>query len=49
MFWLLLIILILGWALGVFAFGLGGLMHLLLVVALCALIYRLIRGEKVSG
>ena len=47
MFWLLIIILILGWALGVFVFGLSGLLHLLLIVALCAVIYRLIRGQKV--
>lgn len=49
MLWLIIVILIVGWALGVFAFGVGGLLHILLVVALCALIYRLIRGREVTA
>lgn len=41
------ILLVLGWLLGFFYFSLGGLIHLLLVFALIAIIFRLIRGRGV--
>jgi len=45
--WLIIIILIILW-LGGFAFHVGGsLVHLLLVIALVLLIYRLATGRKV--
>jgi membrane protein implicated in regulation of membrane protease activity len=43
----ILIILVIGWALGFFAFHVGGLIHLLLVIALIVLIVRLIQGRKI--
>lgn len=40
------VILIIGWLLGVFAFHVaGGLIHILLVIAVIAIILRLIRGN----
>jgi hypothetical protein len=41
------VILIIGWAVGFFAYGAGALIHLLLVIAVIAVILRLIRGDKV--
>ena len=49
MFWVIIAVLIVGWVLGVFVFGLGTLLHVLLIVALCALIYRLIRGAEAKA
>ncbi len=41
------IILVIGWLLGVFYFSVGGLIHILLVFALVAVIFRLIRGSRI--
>ncbi len=38
------VILIIGWLIGVFGFHAGGLIHVLLVIALIAVILRLIKG-----
>jgi fatty acid desaturase len=43
----ILIILVVLWALGLFAFHAGGLIHVLLVIALVVLIVRLLQGRKV--
>jgi hypothetical protein len=43
----ILIILIVLWALGLFAFHAGGLIHALLVIAAVVLIIRLLQGRKV--
>ena len=44
----LLIILVVLWALGFFSgYALGGLIHLLLVVALVILVFRLLTGQRV--
>ena len=42
----ILIILIVLWALGFFAFHVSGLVHILLVIALVILIIRLLQGRK---
>ncbi len=42
--YLVAVILLIGWALGFFAFSLGGLIHVLLVIAVIALILAVIRG-----
>jgi hypothetical protein len=39
------VILIISWAVGFFAYSAGGLIHILLVIALVAVILRLIRGK----
>ncbi len=41
------IILIIGWILGAFVFSVGGLIHILLVIAVVAILLRLIRGRSV--
>jgi hypothetical protein len=47
MLYLIAVILIIGWILGFFVFSAGKLIHVLLVVAIIAIILRLIRGDRV--
>ena len=44
MLYLLALILIIGWLLGFFVFSAGGLIHILLVIAVIAILLRIIRG-----
>ena len=47
MLWTIFVVLLVLWALGFFAFHVGGgLIHLLLVVALVVLIFNLISGRR---
>ncbi|MBK7171967.1 MAG: lmo0937 family membrane protein [Bacteroidales bacterium] len=41
------VILVIGWAIGFFAYSAGSVIHLLLVIALIAIIFRIIQGRKV--
>ena len=41
------VILIIGWLVGFFAFHVGGIIHVLLVIALIAIILRVIQGRKI--
>jgi hypothetical protein len=43
----ILIVLVVLWALGLFAFHASGLIHVLLVIALVVLIVRLLQGRKI--
>ena len=45
---IIIVLLILGWLVGYFAFTavVGSLIHLLLVVAVIAIVYRLVTGRK---
>jgi len=43
--YILAVILIIGWAIGVFAYSAGGLIHVLLVIAIISLLIGLIRGD----
>jgi hypothetical protein len=45
--YLIALILIIGWAVGFFAFHVGGIIHILLVIALIAIILRVIQGQRV--
>ncbi len=45
--YVLAVILIIGWLLGFFVFSAGSIIHLLLVVAVIAILLRLIRGRSV--
>lgn len=45
--YVLAVILIIGWILGAFVFSVGGIIHILLVVAVIAILFRLIRGRSV--
>jgi len=46
--WLVAIILFIGWLLGAFAFHVGGLIHLLLVIILIVVIVRLVTGRRIG-
>jgi hypothetical protein len=41
------VILIIGWAIGFLGFHTGGLIHILLVIALIAVILRVIQGKSI--
>jgi Family of unknown function (DUF5670) len=41
------VILIIGWLLGYFAFHVGGLIHVLLVIAVIVILLRVIQGRKI--
>jgi hypothetical protein len=41
------VILIIGWAIGFIGYSVGGIIHVLLVIALIAVILRIIQGRKV--
>ena len=45
--WLIAVILIIAWAVGFFAYSAGGIIHILLVIALIAIIWRLVTGRGV--
>jgi hypothetical protein len=42
------LILIIGWAIGFFGYSAGYLIHILLVIAVIAIILRLIRGRPID-
>ena len=46
--WLIVVILIIGWLVGFFGFGeaVGSLIHILLVLAVIGVLYRLATGRK---
>jgi hypothetical protein len=41
------VILVIFWAIGFFAYSVGSIIHILLVIALIAVILRIIQGRKV--
>jgi len=41
------IILLIAWAIGFFAYSVGGIIHILLIIALIAIILRVIQGRKI--
>jgi hypothetical protein len=41
------VILIIAWAIGLIGFHLGGLIHILLVIAIIAVLFRVIQGRRV--
>ncbi len=41
------VILIIGWAVGFIGYGAGGIIHILLVIALIAVILRVIEGRRI--
>ena len=45
--YLIAVILIIGWAVGFIGFGAGGLIHILLVIAIIAILIRIIQGRRV--
>jgi hypothetical protein len=50
MLWTLFVVLLVLWALGLAtSYTAGGLIHLLLVVALVVMVIRLVQGRSISG
>ena len=45
--YLIAVILIIGWAIGVIAYSAGGIIHVLLVIAIIAILFKVIRGDRV--
>lgn len=45
--YIIAVILIIGWAIGFFAYSAGGIIHILLVIAVIAIIIRIIQGRRV--
>ena len=41
------VILVLGWAIGFIGYSAGGIIHILLVIAIIAVVFRLIRGDRI--
>jgi hypothetical protein len=47
-FWTIVVILVILWAVGFFALpSVGALIHILLVIALIVIVYRLLTGRKI--
>lgn len=45
--YILAIVLLLFWAIGFFAYGAGGIIHALLIIAIIAVLLRIIQGRKI--
>ncbi len=45
--YIIAVILVIGWLLGFFAFHVGGIIHVLLILAIVAVLFRLIQGRRV--
>jgi hypothetical protein len=45
--YIIAVILIIGWLIGFFGFHAGGIIHILLVIALIAIILRVIKGGSI--
>jgi hypothetical protein len=41
------VILVVAWAIGFFAYSAGGIIHILLVIAVIAVLFRIISGRKI--
>ena len=44
--YLIAVILLLAWAIGFFGYSAGGMIHILLVIAIIAILFRLIQGRR---
>jgi hypothetical protein len=40
------VILLIGWAVGFFAYSASGIIHILLIIALIAILFQIIRGKR---
>jgi hypothetical protein len=45
--YIIAVILIIGWAIGFLGYHTGGLIHILLVIAIIAVILRIIKGNRI--
>lgn len=44
--YIIAVILIIGWVLGFFVYSAGGMIHILLVIAIVAILLQIIRGSR---
>ena len=44
--YIIAVILVIGWAIGFFGYAVGGIIHILLVIAIIAVILRIIQGNN---
>ncbi len=45
--YIIAVVLIIFWAIGFFAYSVGGIIHILLVIAVIAVLLKVIRGDKI--
>ena len=45
--YIIAVVLIIAWAIGFFAFSAGNIIHVLLVIAIIAILLRVIQGKKI--
>ncbi len=45
--YLIAVIMLIAWAIGFFAYSAGGIIHILLILAIIAILLRLIQGRRV--
>ena len=45
--YIIAVILVIGWIIGAFVYSVGGLIHILLVLAIIAVLFRVISGRSV--
>lgn len=45
--YIIAVILVIGWIFGFFVYSAGGLIHILLVIAVIAVLFRLIGGKRI--
>ncbi|MDY0199583.1 MAG: lmo0937 family membrane protein [Bacteroidales bacterium] len=45
--YIIAVVLIIAWAIGFFAYSAGGIIHILLVIAVIAVLIRVIQGRKI--
>jgi hypothetical protein len=46
--YIIAVILLIGWAIGFFAYSAGSVIHILLVIAVIAILMRIISGNKIN-
>jgi len=44
--YIIAVILVIGWAIGFFAYSVGNIIHILLVIAIIAILLKIISGKK---
>ncbi len=45
--YIIAVILIIAWAIGFFAYSAGGIIHILIVIAVVAIIFKVIQGRRI--
>jgi hypothetical protein len=46
--YIIAVVLVILWAIGYLGFNAGGIIHILLVIALIAILFRVIQGKKIA-